>query len=88
MPVQKKSNSKSSTRPHLATPLLQIRISSKFNIDYCVKKGKLHFIHVLEDVLLGNVWLLPHKVIEIFACPKKQVFSKLQVQKTGCTGPG
>ena len=51
MPVQN-SNSKIVACPDLATQLLQILIYKLYLKAYCVKKGNLHFSHVLEDDLL------------------------------------
>ena len=63
-------------------------------IAYCVKKGILHFSHVLEDGLLGKYLVVTLHMSKLkilhrkFCLSKKKVFRKLSVQKTGGSGPG
>ena len=58
------SNSKTPARPDLANNLLQILILTTFNNLFCVKKGNLHFSHVLEDDFLVKYLIInPQKII-------------------------
>ena len=49
----------------LATRLLQILIPTTFNSLICVKKGNLHFSHVLKDDLLTGDLLITSKKVKI-----------------------
>ena len=63
-------------------------------IGFCIKKGYLHFCHVLEYGLLGIYLIITpkkskfkKKFIEIFCLSEKEVFKKLTLQKTGWPVP-
>ena len=74
MPVQS-SNTKICARPDSANNLLQILIIYQLHlIVYCVKKGTLHFIYVLEDDLLGK-----HSVITL-PPPPPQKKKKVKIE--------
>ena len=75
MPVQN-SNSKVSARPDLAFHLLEF-LNQLNSIAYCIKKGNLHFSHIIENDLLGKYLVFTPKsqnwkfFIENFTCPNR-----------------
>ena len=91
MPVQN-SNFKISSRPDLATNLLQIFIPATCNGLVC-QKSNIHFSYVLEDGLIGKYLVITPQKSKLKNHQRnnclslQEVFRTLPVQKSGRTGP-